>query len=208
MDIKKYAAEFTGTFVLVFFATGAITVSSETGGLITHGQIAIIFGLCVMTMILAFNKVSGAHINPAVTIGMAVSKKMSRKNILPYIIAQIAGALLGSFLVFLAFPRNKFLGATIPTVSSMECFVIELVLTLVLMIAVLRSPKRYAAIIIGGIVAIEAFFLGKLTGASMNPARSIGPALVSGHTEFLWIYLTAPVLGAVIAVYANKLIKD
>jgi aquaporin NIP len=206
--MKKYAAEFIGTFVLVFCATGAITVSNEIGGLITNGQIAIIVGLTVMTMILFLNKISGAHINPAVTIGLALSKKMSSKNILPYIAAQIAGALSGSFLVFLIFPRNKLLGATLPTVGAIECFIIELLLTFVLMIGVLRSPGRYAAIIIGGIVAAEAFFVGKFTGASMNPARSLAPALVSGHTEFIWIYLTAPVLGAVIAVYINKLIKD
>ena len=206
--MKKYVAEFIGTFVLVFCTTGAITVSSETGGLISHGQIAIIVGLSVMTMILFFNKVSGAHINPAVTIGLALSKKLSSKKVLPYIIAQIAGALLGSFLVFLIFPRNKLLGATIPTVSALECFIIELVLTMILMIGVLRSPGRYVAIIVGSIVTVEAFFLGKMTGASMNPARSLAPALVSGHTELIWIYLIAPVMGAVIAVYANKLIKD
>jgi aquaporin Z len=206
--MKKFAAEFIGTFILVFFPTGAITVSSESNGLITHGQIAIIFGLTVMTMILLFNKISGAHINPAVTVGLALSKKMSRKKVLPYIIAQISGALLASFAVLMIFPNNKYIGATIPTVSSIECFIIELVLTLILMIGVLRSPTRYAPLIIGGIVALEAFFLGKLTGASMNPARSLAPAVVSGHTEFLWIYLIAPVLGAVIGVYANRFIKE
>lgn len=206
--MKKYMAEFIGTFLLVLIPTGAITISSESNGLITHGQIAIIFGLTVMTMIILFNRISGAHINPAVTVGLALSKKVSRKKILPYIFAQISGALFASFIIWKIFPNNEYLGATLPAVGPVECFLIETALTLVLMIGVLRSPTRYAAIIIGLIVAAEAFFVGKVTGASMNPARSLAPALVSGHTEFIWIYLTAPVLGAIMAVYANKLIRE
>lgn len=197
-----------GTFVLVLFGTGAIVVSKETNGIISHIHISLIFGLSVMGMILLFRKMSGAHINPAVTIALALAKKFRKKNVLPYLIAQVTGAFLASFLLKLAFPGNKLLGTTLPSVSDIECFVLEVVLTFILMVGVLRSPGRYSAFFIGGIVALEAYFAGKLTGASMNPARSLAPAIVSGHTEFLWVYLVAPTLGAVIAVYANKLIKD
>ena len=206
--MKKYLAELVGTFVLVLCGTGAIVISNECNGIITHGQIAIIFGLSVMTMILVFGKISGAHINPAVTIALALVKKFKWKNVLPYIVSQIVGAMLASVLVMTIFPSNKLLGATLPSVSVIECFVIELALTFILMIGVLRAPGRYSGVIIGSIVGLEAYFAGKFTGASMNPARSLAPALVSGHTEYLWIYLTAPVLGAVIALFANKLIRD
>ncbi len=205
--MNKYLAELAGTFVLVFCGTGAIVVSNECNGIITHTQIAIIFGLSVMTMILMFRKISGAHINPAVTIALALAKKFKWKNVLPYMVFQIAGAMAASFLVMTIFPNNKLLGATLPSISVVECFVIELVLTFILMIGVLRAPGRYSGMIIGVIVGLEAYFAGKFTGASMNPSRSLAPALVSGHTEFLWIYLTAPVMGASLAVYANKLIR-
>lgn len=206
--MKKYLAEMFGTFALVLWGTGAIVVSNESNGIITHTQIALIFGLSVMAMILLLGKISGAHINPAVTIALAVSKKFRTRNVLPYMIFQITGALLASFLIMAVFPKNKLLGTTLPSVSVLECFMIELILTFILMLGVLRAPGRYSAFFIGGIVVLEAYFAGKLTGASMNPARSLGPALVSGHTELIWIYLTAPVLGAIIAVYANKLVKD
>lgn len=206
--MKKYLAETIGTFVLVLCGTGAIVVGNETNGIVTHIHISLIFGLSVMGMILLFRKISGAHINPAVTIALTFAKKLRTKYLLPYLISQIIGALLASFLIRFFFPNNKLLGTTLPSVSVIECFMIELILTFILMLGVLRAPRRYSAIIIGGIVALEAYFAGKLTGASMNPARSLGPALISGHIELLWIYLTAPVLGAVIAVYANKLVKE
>lgn len=206
--MKKYLAEMIGTFVLVLGGTGAIVISNETNGIVTHTHIALIFGLSVMGMILLFGKISGAHINPAVTIALTIAKKFKTKNVLPYLISQITGAFLASFLVMAVFPHNKLLGTTLPSVSVIECFMIELVLTFILMLGVLRAPGRYSAIVIGGIVGLEAYFAGKLTGASMNPARSLAPALVSGHHEFLWIYLVAPVAGALIAVYVNKMIKD
>jgi len=211
--MKKYLAETIGTFALVFCGTGAIVINDVSGGAVGHLGIALSFGLIVMGMIYATGDISGAHINPAVTIGFALSGSFALKQILPYIISQLAGAILASLLLKFLFPTNILLGATMPSGSQMQSFVLEIVLTFFLMFTIInvangsKETGTMAGLAIGGIVALEAAFAGPVCGASMNPARSLAPALVSGHFENLWIYLSAPVIGAAIAVYMFKLLK-
>ncbi len=204
--MKKYTAEFIGTFAMVFCGTGAIVINETTNGAVTHIGIAITFGLIVMAMIYSLGSVSGSHINPAVTIAFAVAKKFPAKEVLPYIIFQIAGAFSASLVLKFLFPENLLLGSTIPAGSEMQSFILELILTFLLMFVILnvshgsREQGILAGIAIGSVVLLEAMFAGPISGASMNPARSIAPAFVSGHLEHLWIYISAPVAGSLLAV--------
>ena len=211
--MNKLLSELLGTFILVFAGTGAIVINDVSGGVIGHAGIALTFGLVVMAMIYTFGDVSGAHLNPAVTLGFAVAGRFEWKNIPGYVLAQIIGALAASGVLHLLFPTHEKLGATLPSGSVMQSFVLELILTAILMLAILRVSTGAkekgitAGIAIGGIIALEAMFAGPICGASMNPARSLAPALVSGHLEHLWIYLTATVLGAFVAVPLAKMTK-
>ena len=211
--MNKLLSELLGTFILVFAGTGAIVINDVSGGVIGHAGIALTFGLVVMAMIYTFGDVSGAHLNPAVTLGFAVAGRFEWKNIPGYVLAQIIGALAASGVLHLLFPAHEKLGATLPSGSAMQSFVLELILTAILMLAILRISTGAkekgitAGIAIGGIIALEAMFAGPICGASMNPARSLAPALVSGHLEHLWIYLTATVLGAFVAVPLAKMTK-
>jgi len=204
--MKKYIAELTGTFALVFCGTGAIVIDQHTGGGVTHIGVAITFGFIVMSMIYALGNISGAHFNPAVSIAFTVAKKFPVKELLPYIISQIIGALLASSLLKLMFPANAMLGATIPSGSDMQSFILEVLLTFFLMLVILnvahgsKEQGMFAGLAIGSVVLLEAMFAGPVCGASMNPARSIAPGLVSGHMQSLWVYLIAPVCGALLAV--------
>ena len=204
--MNKLLSEFLGTFILVFAGTGAIVTNEVSGGVIGHAGIALTFGLVVMAMIYTFGEVSGAHLNPAVTLGFAVAKRFAWKDIPGFIGAQIGGACLASGVLRLLFPSNGKLGATLPAGGVMQSFVLEFILTAILMLVILRISTGAkekgitAGIAIGGVIALEAMFAGPICGASMNPARSLAPALVSGHVEHLWIYLTATVLGAFMAV--------
>ena len=204
--MKKYLAEFLGTYALVFAGTGAIVINAETGGSITHLGIAITFGLVIMSMIYALGNVSGAHLNPAVSIAFTLAGKFEAKNLPGYIGSQVAGALAASLTLHCLFPDNRLLGATMPLHSEMQSFVLELLLTFFLMLVIFnvahgsKEQGMFAGIAIGGVVGLEALFAGPICGASMNPARSLAPALVSGHTEHLWVYLVATTLGAMIAV--------
>jgi aquaporin NIP len=200
--MKKYIAEFIGTFALVFCGTGAIIINQETGGVITHAGVAATFGLIVMCLIYTFGEISGAHFNPAVTLGFTLAGKFERSAIIPYIGSQIAGAFLATFILKFLFPANRDLGATLPAGSSMQSFVLEVILTFLLMLVILnvsqgsKETGLFAGIAIGGTVLLEAMFAGPICGASMNPVRSLSPAVVSGNLSDLWIYLLAPVLGA------------
>jgi aquaporin NIP len=211
--MKKYFAEFIGTFALVFCGTGAIIINNETHGVISHAGIAVTFGLIVAAMIYSLGNISGAHLNPAVTIGFWIAKTFPGKEILPYIIAQLAGAFFASGILKLMFPADVFLGATLPKNSEMQSWALELILTFILMLVILNVAKgskeqgMFAGLAIGSVVLLEAMFAGPICGASMNPARSLAPAIVSGHAEHLWVYLTAPFAGAVIAVFTWKLLK-
>ena len=204
--MKKYTAEFIGTFALLFCGTGAAVINQETGGVITHAGVAITFGLIVMSMIYALGNISGCHINPAVTIAFTVSKKFKIKEVFPYIISQLAGAFLASIILKYLFPHNETLGATLPAGTAMQSFIIEFILTFFLMFVIInvatgsKEEGMFAGLAIGAVVLLEAMFAGPVSGASMNPARSIAPAIVSGHMENLWIYILAPILGASAAI--------
>lgn len=212
--MKKYVAEILGTFALVFCGTGAIIINQETAGIVTHPGIAFTFGLVVMVMIYALGPISGAHFNPAVTIGFTVAKKFPLKEVVPYIISQSAGAFLGSFVLRFLFPANEFLGTTLPAGSAQQSFVLELLLTFFLMLVIVqvatgsKEQGMFAGLAIGSTVLLEAMFAGPICGASMNPIRSLAPALVSGHTEHLWVYLLAPTLGAILAIGIWKILKN
>ena len=211
--MKKYIAEFIGTFALVFCGTGAVTIDEITHGAVTHVGIAITFGLIVMAMIYAVGEVSGAHLNPAVTIAFAVNKNFAWKEVMPYIFAQLAGALVASFILKFLFPSAVLLGATLPSGDAMQSFVLEIILTFFLMFVILqvatgsKEKGMFAGLAIGAVVLLEAMFAGPISGASMNPARSFAPAIASNHFEHLWIYLTAPVIGALIAIIVFRIIK-
>lgn len=211
--MKKFAAEAIGTFALVFAGTGAIVINQVSSGAVTHVGIALTFGLVVLAMIYSLGEVSGAHLNPAVTLGFCTAGRMSWGEALPYLASQCAGAFAASGLLRFLFPQNATLGATLPAGTAMQSFVLEAVLTAILMFTILsvstgaKEKGITAGIAIGGIITLEALFAGPVSGASMNPARSLAPAVVSGHLEHLWVYLLAPVLGAQLAVPACRCVQ-
>jgi aquaporin NIP len=213
---REYLAEAIGTFALVFAGTGAIVINDVSGGAITHGGIALTFGLIVMSMIYAFGDLSGAHLNPAVTIGFFIAGRAKASSVIPYVLFQIAGAAVASLLLKILFRDHLTLGATIPAGSVWQSFVMEVVLTYLLMLVILQVSSgskevgTLAGIAIGGVVALEAMFAGPICGASMNPARSITPAIFSGNgaaITTIWIYIAAPLLGAILAVPTHHYLR-
>ncbi|MGA2582616.1 MAG: aquaporin [Tepidisphaeraceae bacterium] len=204
--MRRYIAEAIGTFGLVFAGTGAIVINDVTHGGVSHVGIALTFGLIVMAMIYAVGDVSGAHLNPAVTLGFVVARRLDPKCFLPYVMSQMIGAFLASATLLSMFGNRANLGATQPLGSAGQSFALEAVLTGILMFVILcvsTGPKEVgivAGIAIGGVIGLEALFAGPICGASMNPARSLAPAIISGHLMSLWIYLTAPFLGSIAAV--------
>ena len=212
--MKKYIAEFIGTFALIFCGTGAMTINEVTGGEVTHVGIGITWGLIVMAMIYAFGEISGAHFNPAVSIAFAYAKKFSWQEVPKYIFFQVLGAFAASGILMFLFPDSELLGSTIPKVDVWRAFVLELLLTFFLMLVIInvstgsKEVGTMAGIAIGGVVLLEAIFAGPITNASMNPARSLAPNIVSGNIQGLWLYMIAPVLGAILAVISCKLVKD
>src|SRR5205823_4836717 len=211
---KKLAAECFGTFALVFAGTGAIVIDEVTGGGVSHVGIALTFGLIVLTMVYTLGDISGAHINPAVTIGFWAARRFDTHQVLPYILSQCAGAFLASVILRLLFPVNITLGATIPAGPLLQSFILELILTALLMFVILgvstgaREKGITAGIAVGSVIGLEAMFAGPICGASMNPARSLAPAVVSGNLEHLWIYLVAPLLGGWMAVLACRCVRE
>jgi aquaporin NIP len=204
---RRLAAELLGTFCLVFAGTGAIVINGVSGGQLGHGGIAAAFGLVVAVMIFAVGHISGAHMNPAVTAGFAVGRHFPVIEVVPYWVAQVAGAILASLSLRALFGTAHGLGVTQPHyVGRFSALVLEAGLTAVLMIVVLavatdtRAAGSLAAIAIGGTIGLEALVLGPITGASMNPARSLAPALVAGDWTNLWIYIVGPITGAVVGV--------
>jgi aquaporin Z len=206
--MKNLLAETLGTFALVFAGTGAIVIDHASGGAISHTGIALTFGLIVMAMIYTFGDVSGAHLNPAVTVAFAAAGRFPWRTVPGYVAAQLAGAFAASGLLRVLFPQDASLGATLPSGPPMQSFWLEIVLTFLLMLTILsvstgaKEKGITAGVAIGGVIALEAMFAGPICGASMNPARSLAPALVSGQLAHLWLYLTAPVLGALLAIPA------
>ncbi len=211
---KKLVAELFGTFALVFAGTGAITINDVSGGLVTHVGIALTFGLVVTAMIYAVGDVSGAHLNPAVTFGFWLSGRFKTASVLPYILTQIAGAVFASALLHVLFSRHPTLGMTLPAGTEWQSFILEFVLTFILMFVILnvstgaKEKGIKAGIAVGAVIALEALFAGPICGASMNPARSLAPALVSLKFQSLWLYLIAPVAGATLAVLSCRCMQD
>jgi aquaporin NIP len=204
--LRKFISELLGTFALVFCGTGAIVIDQETGGGVSHIGIAITFGLIVMAMIYTLGEVSGAHLNPAVSIAFTLAGRLPAKSLGYYIVSQIAGALLASITLKLLFPSNELLGTTLPAGTALQSFILEFILTYFLMLVIINvstGPKEqglFAGIAVGSVILLEAMFAGPICGASMNPARSLAPAILSGHIECLWVYLTAPIAGAALAI--------
>jgi aquaporin Z len=200
-----YVSEVIGTFALVFAGCGAIVVNDLYGGVIGHLGICIVFGLIVMAMVYATGNVSGAHINPAVTLGFYFAGRFEAKEIVPYIASQLVGAIAAAAVLRFLFPEHATLGATLPAMPLAQTFVMEVLLSFILMFVILNVSTGHmekgimAGVAVGGTVALNAMFGGPLTGASMNPARSLGPALLSQNLDTIWIYLTAPVVGTFIA---------
>ncbi len=205
-EMRCLLAEFLGTFVLVFAGTGAIVVNDTSGGVIGHAGIALVFGLVVLAMIYTFGDISGAHLNPAVTLGFAAAGRFAWRDVLGYILSQLSGASAASLVLKFLFPNNLSLGMTLPAGSVMQSFILEVILTSILMMVILNVSSNgkekgiTAGIAISAVVALEALFAGPICGASMNPARSLAPAIVGGNFQHLWLYPLAAVLGALIAV--------
>ncbi len=214
LTLKRYAAEAIGTYCLVFAGTGAIIINDVSGETVSHAGVALTFGMIVMAMIYAIGDISGAHINPAVTIAFRVAGRFETNQVLPYIAAQICGGLLASLTLWALFPEHLTLGSTLPTGSWQQSFVLEFILTAMLMFVILRVSSGsketgvMAGAAIGITVGLEAMFAGPISGASMNPVRSLAPALISGTFTHLWVYLVATTLGAVFAVGLDWLVTE
>ena len=208
----KFFSELWGTFGLVFCGAGAIVVNELTGA-ITHFGVAVIFGMIVAAMIISSGSVSGSHINPAVSLAFFVIKKITLLELVYYVVAQIIGAVLACLVLLALFPDAESMGQTNPMGSDLQSFGLEVMITFILMLVILRIPEEggdvilRAAISVGFTVLVLALFAGPICGASMNPARSIGPALISGDMTKLWIYIAAPCIGALLAIPINRLMK-
>jgi aquaporin NIP len=213
-NVKKLAAEFIGTFSLVFAGTGAIIVNEASDGAVTHVGVALTFGLVVLAMIYTVGDISGAHLNPAVSLGFFAARRFQLREVIPYIMSQCAGAFAASGILRLLFPRDATLGATLPAGSATQSFVLELILTAILMFVILSVSTGAAekgitaGIAVGSVIGLEAMFAGPICGASMNPARSLAPAVVSQHLSSLWIYLVAPTTGALLAVLGCRCVRE
>jgi aquaporin Z len=211
---SKMWAEYFGTFALVFCGTGAIIINDASGGAVTHPGVALTFGAVVMALIYTFGDISGAHFNPAVTLAFTAARRFEKRFVPAFILAQMAGAISASLVLRCLFPQHPTLGATVPAGSAVQSLVLELILTWFLMVVILnvstgaKEKGITAGIVVGGVIGLEAMFAGPICGASMNPARSLGPALVSFHLQPLWIYLVGPIVGALLAVPTLGLVRE
>jgi MIP family channel proteins len=214
VNLKKYVAEFIGTFALVFAGTGAIVVNEVSRGAVTHVGVALTFGLVVLVMIYSVGDISGAHLNPAVTIGFWLSRRFAGGQVIPYLASQCAGAFVASGVMRLLFPENRMLGTTQPAGLVLQSFVLEFILTALLMFVILgvsvgaKEKGITAGLVVGSVIGLEAMFAGPICGASMNPARSLAPAIVSQQLGSLWIYLIAPVLGSALGVIGCRCTRE
>jgi len=210
---RKYLAEGIGTFCLVFAGTGAVIVNQLTGGQVTIVGIGLVFGLVVLAMIYALGHISGAHLNPAVTLGFWSAGRMGTKEVPAYVLAQCSGAIAASLTLCVLFPGQTNLGVTLPSGPLVQSLVLEFVLTFILMFVIMgvatddRAQGMMAGVAVGAIIALEAIFGGPISGASMNPARSFGPALISGNFNHHWIYWLAPILGSAFGARAYRLVQ-
>ena len=212
MKAGKLIAEFLGTFQLVLLGTGSILFVQDQGTDFPDLWIGITFGLSVAFGILVFGKISGAHMNPAVTLAFYLKGDTNSRELVSYVTVQLLGAIAASLCAMMIFGPHEYYGDTLPKAGLLASFWLEFGLTFVLMCGILISVAldfRLAgtAFFVGAIVGLEAYFAGPYCGASMNPARSFGPAVVSAHFEPLWIYFLAPVSGALLAVLLFRLIR-
>ena len=212
---REALAEFIGTYILVFAGPGAVMVNEVSNGNITHLGVSFIFGAVVAALIYATGHISEAHINPAVTLAFWSSGFFRTEKVLPYIIAQCLGAIAASGTLLLTLGRVGNLGATLPLEGNwLQSLVLETILTFILMFVILgsgldrRAPIGFAGLAIGLTVGLEAAFMGPITGASMNPARSLGPAFVGGIWQHHWVYWIAPIIGAQLAVLVYGYISN
>lgn len=217
---RNYMVEFVATFIMVFAGCGAMVVESLTGAL-GHAGVALTWGFVVVALIYTFGHVSGAHMNPAVTISFTLMKEFDKKDTIAYVTAQILGAVFASAMLYVIFLEEvksmselAFLGSTQYRGSLVQLFLMEFILTFILMLVICgsavhgKATKSFAGLAIGLTVGLEAMFAGPITNASMNPARSIGPALISGNLDGLWVYILATILGAIFAgVFFIKYVK-
>ncbi|MEA2115876.1 MAG: aquaporin [Thermodesulfobacteriota bacterium] len=209
----KYIAETLGTGALVFMGCGAIVVNDLQAGPLGHVGICLVFGLVVLAMIYSVGNISGAHLNPAVTIGFWAARRLEGRRVLPYLCSQCIGAVSAAFLLRLLFAEHPTLGSTLPAGSTIQSFTLEVILSFLLMFVILNVSTGHmekgimAGVAIGGTVAMAAMMGGPVSGASMNPARSLGPALICGCFEHLWLYLIAPVAGTILAAPTCRLIQ-
>ena len=211
---RETVAEGIGTFILVFAGTGAVMVNQISSGAVSHLGISFVFGAVVAALIYTLGHLSGAHFNPAVTLGFWASGFFPKRRVLPYVLAQSAGAIAASILLLIALGPVAQLGATLPLNGNwLQSLVLETVLTFILMFVILGTADRrahigFAGLAIGLTVGLEAAFMGPITGASMNPARSLGPAFVGGIWQHHWVYWVAPILGAQLAVLVYRQLSN
>ena len=212
--MKKYLSECIGTFILLFVGTGSVIVDQQTHALGLVG-IAAVWGLVIVALIYSFGDISGTHINPAVTIAFAVDKRFEWKEVPAYLGSQLLGAFMASGLLKFLFPDNKTLGITQPLPGGeMQSFILEVVMTFILLMIILRVSTGAkekgitAGLVIGATVCLLVLFGGPISGASLNPTRSIAPAIVTGNFQNLWIYLTAPTLGALLGVLVHRVLHN
>jgi aquaporin NIP len=207
------AAEALGTFIIVFFGCGSIRAASHQSALVDPSAIPFIFGLAVTIAIYALGHISGAHFNPAVTLAFAIGRHFPIKDVIAYWVAQIAGAVCASALLTILIQRSLSVGATVPTVGSETAIVWEIILTFVLMFVIIsvatdtRAVGIMAGAAIGATVMIGAYLGGPFTGASMNPARTLGPAIMSNDYTSIWIYLVGPLIGATLAALCYEWLR-
>lgn len=210
--MKKYLSEALGTFILIFAGTGCVIVNTQTNGALGLPGIAAVWGLLIIALIYAFGDISGTHLNPVVTVAFAVDKRFEWKEVPAYLGSQFTGALTGSLALHLLFPDDTRLGVTQPSGSESQAFIMELIMTFILMIVILRvsvgakEKGITAGIAIGGTVWLLVLFGGPVCGTSLNPTRSLAPAIVTGNMNAIWVYLTAPFAGALSAVFVHKLL--
>ncbi len=211
---RTLIAEAFGTFCLVFAGTGAIVINDVSGGTVTHVGVALTFGLVVLAMIYALGDLSGCHLNPAVTLGFLAAGRFGRGRVVPYILAQTVGALLASCLLRAMFPSHSTLGATLPAGTAIQSWILEFVLTLMLMVVILsvstgaKEKGLLAGVAVGAVITLEALFAGPISGASMNPVRSFAPAVVAARLDHLWVYFTAPFVGSLAGVAVCMVIHE
>ena len=208
------SAEFFATFALVFTGCGAVVIDSIKPDMIGHIGISLTFGLIVLAMIYSVGEISGTHINPAVTIGFWAAGRFPGRLVAPYIAAQVAGAAVASATLWMLFPDLNSHGQTVPAGSWLQSFILEVLLTAILMFVILcvstgaKEKGITAGVVVGAVIALEALFAGPISGASMNPARSLGPAIFSGHLREMAIYIPAPIVGSLVSILAYRCVRS